>query len=291
MNVFKVILMLFINTSVLAQSSTVNITVETDIYKYAMEIMGDKTALEIEDFTGKNSLRDVAEFILVQKALALGGSDIKFSFTLGNYDAKNTRLLRDGLLLIGFDSIWYSQVKDLQADVYISDPIIKKGDYWAGIYTSEANKNIIEIKTIDDFKKLSVISSRHWLVDWQTLTEISPMKLKHEEEWLAMAKLVDLGWIDVMLAPFTKNRPFSYQGDNYKIVAIEGVKIALNDSRHFVVSRKHPLGEETFKALQKGLKILRSQGVIDKAFRQVGFFNPHVQNWKVLNQHLMTPVQ
>jgi len=53
--------------------------------------------------------------------------------------------------------------------------------------------------------------------------------------------------------------PFSYQGDNYKVVAIEGVKIALNDSRHFVVSRKHPYGQKTFIALQKGLKILHQQ--------------------------------
>ncbi|NQZ80177.1 MAG: hypothetical protein HRT52_04090 [Colwellia sp.] len=271
----------------MAKQPVVEITVETDIYNYAMEVLDGQSPLEINDFSGKNSLRDVVEFILVQKALALGGSQIQFSFTLGNYDARNAKLLRDGLLLIGFDSIWLSQVKDLQDDVYISDEIIRKGEYWAGIYTSQENKKKMKINNVEDFKRLSVVSSRHWLVDWQTLTAIAPKKLMHEDEWLGMAKLVDLGWIDVMLAPFTKNRPFSYQGDGYKIVAVDGVKISLNDSRHFVVSRKHPLGKETFIALQKGLKILRKQGVIDKAFRQAGFFNPHVKDWTIINQHLL----
>ena len=287
MTYLRLILLFIFTTTAMAKQPVVDITVETDIYNYAMEVLDGQSPLEINDFSGKNSLRDVVEFILVQKALALGGSQIQFSFTLGNYDARNAKLLRDGLLLIGFDSIWLSQVKDLQDDVYISDEIIRKGEYWAGIYTSQENKKKMKINNVEDFKRLSVVSSRHWLVDWQTLTAIAPKKLMHEDEWLGMAKLVDLGWIDVMLAPFTKNRPFSYQGDGYKIVAVDGVKIALNDSRHFVVSRKHPLGKETFIALQKGLKILRKQGVIDKAFRQAGFFNPHVKDWTIINQHLL----
>jgi hypothetical protein len=116
---------------------------------------------------------------------------------------------------------------------------------------------------------------------------MQPKKLIPQEEWLSMAKLVSLGWIDAMLAPFTQNYPFSYQGTNYNIVAIEGVKVALDDSRHFVVSKKHPYGKETYIALQKGLKILREQGVIKRAFQQSGFFNEHVKDWTTLNAPLL----
>ncbi len=102
-----------------------------------------------------------------------------------------------------------------------------------------------------------------------------------------MAKLVHLGWVDTMLAPFTKNFPFSYQGSDYTIVAFEGVKVALNDSRHFVVSRNHPHGKETFEALQRGIKILRKQGIIKKAYQQSGFFNEKVKGWHIINESLL----
>lgn len=265
----------------------IKISVEADIYHYAQEILAGRSPLTIDDFSSENSQRDVVEFILVQKALALGGFDIDFSFTLGNYDARNIKLLQEGLLLINFDTMWHSQVSKLQDDVYISDPVIRKGEYWAGIYTSQENKDKLSVNNLTDLKQLSIASNKHWYVDWQTLNQINPKALIHEEEWLSMAKLVSLSWIDVMLAPFTSAQPFKYQGNNYKIVAIDGVKVALNDSRHFVVSKKHPYGEKAFKALQKGLKTLRQQGVIERAYQQSGFFNEQVKDWTILNQSLL----
>jgi hypothetical protein len=261
----------------------VPITIETDIYNYAQEVIDQRDILTIQNFSGSNSQRDVVEFILIQQALALGGSNIEFSFTLGNYDSRNTKLLQSGLLLINFNSMWLSQLNEIKEDVYISDVIIKKGEYWAGLYTALDNEEALTTKNLADFQKRTVISNKHWYVDWKTLTQLKPKTLTHDEEWLSMAKLVSLKWVDIMLAPFTTSRPFTYQAEDYKVIAIEGVKIALNDSRHFAISKKHPYGKETFLALQKGLKILRERGTITKAFQQSGFFNPKVKSWHTLN--------
>ncbi len=264
------------------------ITVETDVYHHAQEIIGNKKIVTIESFSGPNSQRDVVEFILIQKALALGGSTLDFTFTLGNYDARNIKLLQSGLLLISFDSLWLSHISKITNDVYVSDAIIRKGEYWAGLYTSIKNDKALATKNLSDLKKLSIISNKNWHVDWQTVSQLSPKTLAHEEEWLSMAKLVSLQWVDIMLAPFTSAQPFTYKGNGYEITAIEGIKVALNDSRHFVVSKKHPEGKETFIALQKGLAILRQRGTIIKAFQQSGFFNEKVQNWSVINKPFIT---
>ncbi len=269
--------------TIYAQQETEPVTIETDIYHYAQEVLAGQNILEIKNFTGTHSQRDVIEFILVQQALALGGSNINFTFTLGNYDARNLKLLQSGLLLISFDSMWLSQISPAHEDVYISDPIIRKGEFWAGLYTATTNEKALATRDLTSFQRLSVISNKNWLVDWKTLTQMSPKHLTHEEEWLSMAKLVNMGWVDIMLAPFTPQEPFSYQGGDYHIVAIDGIKIALNDSRHFVVSKKHPRGKETFEALQKGLKILRKRGTIIKVFKQSGFFNKKVQGWHTIN--------
>jgi len=83
-----------------SSQAKIPITVETDVYHHALELIGDQKIVNIENFSGRNSRRDVVEFILVQKALALGGSTLEFTFTLGNYDARNIKLLQSGLLLI-----------------------------------------------------------------------------------------------------------------------------------------------------------------------------------------------
>jgi hypothetical protein len=273
------------------QQERTPITIETDIYHYAQKIIANRDVLSITDFSGTNSQRAVIEFILIQQALELGGLKIDFYFVPGNYDARNIKLVQSGMLLINFDSMWLSYIDNLRDDLYISDPIIRKGEYWAGLYTAIDNERALDVKTLADLQKRSIVSSKNWHVDWKTLMELKPNALMHEEEWLSMAKLVSLQWVDIMLAPFTSSQPYSYQGDGYNIIAIDGIKLALNDSRHFVISKKHPQGKEAYTALQKGLKILRKRGTISKAFKQSGFFNELVQDWHIINAESITVKQ
>lgn len=120
-------------------AKVIDITVETDIYFYAKDIIGKKPILEITDYSGKNAQRDVVEFILIQQALILGGSDIEFNFIYGNYDARNLKLLNEGLLLLSFDSLWLSATEQYRDNLYVTEPLIEKGDYFAGVFTAENN--------------------------------------------------------------------------------------------------------------------------------------------------------
>jgi len=56
------------------------------------------------------------------------------------------------------------------------------------------------------------------------------------------------------------------------LVPVKNVAIILKDSRHFVISKLHPKGEDAYIAMNKGLKILREQGAITKAYKEAGFF-------------------
>lgn len=103
---FFALFLLFL--SIPLHSKVIDITVETDIYFYAKDIIGKALILDITDYSGKNAQRDAVEFILFQQALLLGGADIQFNFIYGNYDARNLKLLNEGLLLLSFDSRWLS---------------------------------------------------------------------------------------------------------------------------------------------------------------------------------------
>lgn len=278
------ILLLAIKAAVGYAVESIKITVETDIYFYANQLIGNRSVHDVKDFHGINSQRDVVEFIIIQQALKLGGFKHELEFELGNYDGRNIKLLNSGLLLLSLDSIWLSATEPYKENLHISQPVIPKGRYEAGIFTSKENGAKFADLSNLDFSQLSVVSSKDWYVDWITLEAMTPRKLIHESDWIAMAKIVSRGWADVMIAPFKKAKPYVYKGMDYYIEAIPNVKVALQDSRHFVVSKKHPLGKETFEALEKGLEILQSQGVIERAYREAGFYNDNVSDWKVINQ-------
>ncbi|MFC3034635.1 hypothetical protein ACFOEE_19205 [Pseudoalteromonas fenneropenaei] len=265
-----------------ALSNPVTITVEKDIYEYAQAILADKTPSTIEHFTQAHCQRDVVDFILVQRALSLGGSQLTFEYELGNFDARNIKLLTDGHLLISFDTIWLEEAKQYDHAVYISDPIIRQGEYFSGVFTAPHLSQAIAAKIKYDLSEVSVVSSSAWYADWKTLTALNPKQLIDESDWIAMAKMVSRGWVDVMLVSFTNQQPFQYQGTGYHIVAISDLKVALADSRHFIVSKIHPLGPETFAALQRGLQQLRESGFIENAYRECGFFNSSIANWRTL---------
>ena len=260
----------------------VEITIESDIYHYAQAIIQDRPIASITNFKHKTVQRDVVEFILIQQALLLGGLELEFEFKLGNYDARNILLLEKGLLLMSFDSVWLSQATAMSDAVYISEPVITKGQYMAGLFTAKGNEALHNVAQQQHLHDVSIVSSHDWPVDWQTLQTLKPKSLLHESDWISMAKMVSRGWVDAMLVPFNTSFPFEYTGDGYHLVAVPNIKVALNDSRHFLVSKKHPLGAQTFAALQKGLAILKESGQIEKAYIDAGFLNPLVKDWPVI---------
>lgn len=264
----------------LSSQAKIPISIESDIYKYAQQVLGEESIESIDNFKHPSCVRDVVEFILVQKAIKLGGLNLEYDFVLGDYDARNIRLIQHGLLLISFDSIWLNEASQYEKDVFISDPVIRKNEFYAGIYVAPSKISTLKPKLANGITELSFVTSEAWHTDVKTLTALKPKSLVIEADWLVMAKMVSSGWVDAMLAPFKPTMPFEYTGKNYKIRAIDNFKVALQDSRHFVISKKHPLGKKTFIAIQKGLKQLRQSGYIERAYKECGFLNSVVEDWQ-----------
>ncbi|MCF2860397.1 hypothetical protein L1286_23265 [Pseudoalteromonas sp. SMS1] len=178
------------------------------------------------------------------------------------------------------DTMWLSQVKPIANNVYISSPIIRKGEYYAGIFAAPDHTDRIAKKIGADLSQVTAVSNENWSVDWQTLKQLKPKAMFNESEWIIMAKLVSHGWVDIMLVSFNNSTDFRYSGDGYVIEAIKGIKVALQDSRHFVISRKHPRSQQTFRELELGIKRLRESNFIEKSYRSCGFLTNLVDKWR-----------
>jgi hypothetical protein len=255
-----------------SQAEQIVIYIRDDVYDDYLKFVDGKDILEIRDFSGKTIRRDVVDMIIAQQALKIGGFEHTFEYVPGKLNFRNTKLLEEGELLISFDSYWLSDAKKLDEDVHISQPLIKNGEYIAGIYTSPNNTAVLAINTLDDLSQFTSISTPKWATDWKTLQTLPLKDLIREDEWLSQARMVTLGWVDFMLMAFHSTENQSFSMEKIHLVPVKNIGIELKDSRHYVISKKHPLGAKAIKAINIGLTELRKDQRIGNAYEQSGFF-------------------
>jgi hypothetical protein len=265
-----------------SSEGSVQVFIKDDLYEDYKTFLAGRSALEITDFSHGYIRRDVVDMILVQQALLLGGFNKKFKYQTGNIDFRNTTLLRQGKLLLSFDSYWLEDAKAEQGHVFISDAVIEYGRYYGGIYYAPDNIRMQNVSQLDDFAQLTAVSSPRWRTDWHTLSLMPLKRLAVEHSWIAQAHMVSMQWVDFMLIPLMPSKDNEFKFKDIHLVAHKNLVVLLLGSRHFVVSRHHVDGKSAFKALQIGLDILRSKGTIRKAYKEAGFI-PDLSQYTVLN--------
>ncbi|AOT09008.1 hypothetical protein [Pseudoalteromonas luteoviolacea] len=275
-------LLIFSSCSHSLASDIIAVPVNRDIFSYAQTILDNRSIKDVSPDIFDHPLcqRDVVDLIVIQRALIEGKADVTLQFFMIDHEEREEILLQAGMSIISVDTLWLSQAKALNNSVFISSPIIRKGEYYAGVYTSEKRADILSQKIQQDFSQVTVISNKAWTVDWSTLMQLKPKQLFNESDWTIMARLVSNEWVDIMLIPFNNQTPFRYTGKGYTVKAIKGIKVALQDSRHFVISKKHPDSQAIFNSLELGIKQLRASKFIEESYRKCGFLNILVDKWR-----------
>lgn len=279
---FKILTMVMLMAS-LSLAANLKVVVPTDVYKDYLKFIGSKNPLKLDDFSGEHSRRDVVELVLLQQALAEGGVTDKISFIQADSYARIQAQVKSGAVLMAANTLWATDVESMKSDVYVTEPMIAKGEFEAGFYTIPSNKKALAVKTIEELKTLSVISNKAWTVDWETLSAVGFKKMINSVTWNSMVRMVKGKRGDVLLSPFQYSSDFSFEASGEKFVPIPNLKIGLMGSRHLIVSKKNPEGERVSKALNKGLKTLRENGILKKAYEGSGFFNTRVNDWLKVN--------
>ena len=252
-------------------SQEITIYIRDDVLEDYHSFVGERDVLTITDFNHQKMRRDVADMVLLQQALVLGGFKKKFQYLPGKVNFRNTKMLETGELLLSFDTYWLSDAERLGNAVFVSHPIINKGEYFAAVYTSVKNQKALALRKTEDLTDLTGVSTPKWHTDWQTMSKLPLKQLIQEDEWLSQARIVHMGWVDIMLMPFFHDNNGIYQLEQIRLQRIPDVAVLLDDSRHFVISRHHPDGAAAYQAIQRGLEILRKNGQIEKMYQQAGF--------------------
>lgn len=269
-------------TATYANENQIEMFIRDDVYEDYLRFLNGRSPIEVVDFHGEYIRRDVVDMIIVQQALMLGGFKKSFLYRPGKVNFRNTRLLEQGKLLLSFDSYWLADAQVLEDKLFISAPIIREGEYFAGIYSHPDNVNVAQLSQFKDFSRLTAVSTPRWRTDWQTLSSLPLKELFVEHEWLAQAQMVHRQWADFMMMPLMPSLGNRYKLEEIELIAHPTVILELNGSRHFVISKLHPDGERAFLAIQKGIEVLRAQGRIKRAYQEAGFI-PNLSNFTIIN--------
>ncbi|PKF61089.1 hypothetical protein CW745_12330 [Psychromonas sp. psych-6C06] len=248
---------------------------------YDLFIAG-RDPLKINDYNGEGSRRDVVEVVLIQQALALGGIKDPIRFIVASSHARIIKQVHSGTAVMSGNSIWYDLLNDRDL-LYVSEPIIENGQFEAGLYTILENQKALAAKSLQDVQTLTAVSSKAWIIDWQTLNSMKMNSLINTVKWSSMVKMVSKGRADFLLAPFQPSNDMSFTPEGIHLVPVPRIKIGLQGTRHFAVSKRHPKGKEVIKALDTGILLLKQQGIVEKAYTDSGFFNAKVKDWKKIN--------
>lgn len=271
-----------------------DVLVGENAYSGYQSFVGKRDVLGVDDFSGIESRREVLEIVLLQHALRLGGywGHINLKPARQTY-LRRLRLIADGQYDLWANTAWLQEAKRLEDEVYISSALIRRGEYIVGLYTHPSNHRALAARTLEDVQALSAVSSKSWSADWNTLETLRPVKMVNNTNWYSLAKVLASGRADFMLAPFQA-------GDNQtlyhkqldqelgvtevvELVPIPKVQIYLDDSRHWLISRKSHDGHKIHRALERGLALLDSSGKRKQALLESGFIPPDISKRVTLN--------
>ena len=262
--------------------NTFNIIVTDDVNNDYLLFLNGRDPLAIKDFSGLHSRRDVVEIILVQQALHFGGNRHNYNLISNNSSRETIQSLYEGSVLLTGTSVWQSMFVE-QDNIYFSVPVINNGQFESGLYTHPENKSMLAVNSMQQLQQQGAISNKHWSIDWYTLQSLAIPKIWHAERWSSMVEMVNSQQADFLLAPFQATEDLSLLVNDIKLVPVPNVKIALHGTRHFAISKKSEHSKQILQQLNRGLYILKTQGIIKKAYKQSGFFNNKVRDWKRLN--------
>ncbi|RYZ96486.1 MAG: hypothetical protein EOO68_16755, partial [Moraxellaceae bacterium] len=269
-------------TSTATNSDVVGIAINEDMLQDYELFVANRDLASIQHYSGKGSRRDVIDLVLLRQALILGGFSHPIELQPGKSYSRTTRDIVDGAYVTSANQVWLDDIAMHSNDLYISQPLVKSGEFLVGVYTTKQNTKALAARNLEQITELRAVTSSQWTADVRSLKQLGFKQILYSPNWLNMVRMINAGRADITLAPFQQTSEMVIEVNGVELVPIEGVKVSIAGTRHWGISRKHPFGKSFYEALERGMAQLQERGTIQRAYRECGFYHPEIANWTLL---------
>ncbi len=240
--------------------------------------------LDEQPMSLQQSQRILSEIHIFNTAVMQSDQQVSLVLKSETANLKRTFLLtQTGRAATFVETYSLADIGDKRDDFYITQPLLAAGEYPVGLYTSVNNTRALASKP-DQLSLLTAVSHPNWNTDWSILESLNFQHIHSVDSMDAALTLVAKQKADILLFAFQGSDDFSFTHLGDKVVPIVGISVFFPESRHFLVSKKHPDGEAIFTALESGLSTMRERGDIKKIYQRFGVMDLRVADWQVINR-------
>lgn len=252
-------------------------------YEDYMEMLDGRDPLSIKDIASVAASRMTIEPLILQIAPVLGGCDCTISYLPYEEHTPHARTIEQ--VRNGFDITHgiagFTDDSRYTEGIMMSEPILAPEEFYVGFYTHDQREEILGITDVEAIRKLRFAVGRSWEIDNKVLSE-NALRVVGADSWDNLIFMIVNNRADVVLQPFIAGNDLAFY-DIYSdstFVPIPNFRMLFGQGRHYIVSKRHPDGEEFMAALNRGLKILREDGTLRRAMIYAGVINEQTESFK-----------
>lgn len=250
-----------------------------DRYTYSRTHTKIKT-LKISPEDLKDAKRGIISLIVLEQALHKAEFPVKLKFVISPNVKRSHAMLRSGKAML---SMGVFEKDFTPKGTFKSSVLINQEEQIRGIFGLKSNKALMAVKTAEELTKFSAVTHSAWFSDRKTLESISPSKLELVGSFSNIFKLIAYRDVDFTLLGLNEGKASLHKLNEIELVPVPGLLVKLKDAYHFIISKKHPESKRLYSALEKGLEIMRKEGLLKRFFQSIGYSSATLENWQVIN--------
>ena len=269
--------------SIKLSASPISAVVAADVLNDYQQYLAGRSPESISFYGGKGTRRDVVETVLFVQALRLGGCQQSIEIAASRGYDRILKELKVGTYTASAALNWQSDAEAMSDSFWITEPIIQDGEFAVGLFTTPDNQKALAAKNLSDLRQMSAITGESWLPDQKVLQELGIKTVHKTNYWIQQAYMLRAHRADFVLSAFQSTPNLHIVVDGIELVPIPNMRVLIRGNRVWVVSKRVENSEAIFHCLQQGIKQLKAESRIKRAFQETGFYDTRVEAWPVLN--------
>ncbi len=224
--------------------------------------------------------RPPVDLVLICRTLEIAETQTSIKILPSPSYARSVRMVKKGLAHTMAESVWFS---DIDSDyMYHTGPVLEIGDIEKGIYVPVEHPLLSSWQDVLQLKNLTGITLSRWTHDWDIISSLTD-DVVPTSNYESLIKMLNAGRGDFTLHEFSQSEDLDIVAHSIWLKPIPGIKVVMPESRVIPISAEAENASKIAYIIKSGVQKLNANGEVNTLYSAVGFNNPAVKDWKIIN--------